>query len=84
MADPSHHAVSHEPDETHDDHGHGHGAHGSPSFETIPEDSGADGVLNLAAWLAFVVLLAFSTIMFTYAGHAAEANPAQPAPQEAR
>jgi hypothetical protein len=78
-----HHAVSHEPGDVHDDHGHG-GGHGSPAFETIPENSGADSVLNLSAWLAFVVLLAFGMIMVTYAGHAAEANPAHEAQQEAR
>jgi hypothetical protein len=86
MADP--HAPGHEPtadphSHDHDDHGHGHGT--PAAFPTIPEDSGADTILNAVAWLGLVVLLVFSGIMFTYAGRAAETGEHhQSAAQEAR
>jgi hypothetical protein len=53
-----------------DDHGHGHGhGAGEPTFDIIAENSGADQILNAAAWLGFVGLLVFSLIVCTAPVH---------------
>jgi hypothetical protein len=70
MADPNK-ETHHEPAEVHDDahavsdHGHGHGHGAAPTFDIIPEGSGADSFLNFLAWLGFVGLLVFSVLVVT-------------------
>jgi hypothetical protein len=79
MADQTNHTddAAHE---AHDAHGH---APADRNFEIIPENSGADGILNFAAWLACIVLFIFSMIMVLVHPHEAEAGNQAPAAESA-
>ncbi len=75
--------TEHESGHGHDDHDHGHGGGQSLGFETIAENSAADGLLKMLAGFTFLGLLVFVGIMVsTWLHH--EEHPAaetQTAPQ---